>query len=235
MHPKAILQTAQASLAETLRNLIVQGKIPAGGRIKQDAVAERFGVSRIPVREALRELSAEGLVQIIPRRGVVVNPLSTTEVIELYEMRELLETLAVRLAVPRLSTQRLLELEELMVRMQDETNPPRWLDYDSKFHEALYQPSDRNRLCDIIGMLRRNTARYLHIAVMSDSRMRLAQEEHGRILDACKRRDADGAVNALRWQLSQTRDFLLDTLTEAESQSNDDSALFERGLPTWST
>src|SRR3984893_4096226 len=222
-----VVQTAQGTVTDALRRLILLGKIPAGARINQDAVAERYGVSRIPVREALRQLEAEGLVQIFPRRGVLVSSLSAEELTEIYEMRDALEALAVRLAVPEINEDQLMRLEELLTSMDGDSDPSRWLDLDSEFHAALYAPSERKRLCNTIATLRRNTGRYLHIAVRSGDRIRLAQDEHRQILTAYRRRSVDEAVKALRWQLNQTCDFLLDTLKKAPVEDGGEIALID--------
>jgi len=204
--------TAQEGVSEAIRDLILHGKIPAGSRINQDAIAARYGVSRIPVREALRQLEAEGLVRIIPHRGALVSSLSSEELVEIYEMRDALESLAVRIAVPKINEEELDALEVVLLQMDECTDPVRWLDLDSKFHTVLYLPSGRERLCNFIATLRRNTGRYLRIAVRSGDRIRVAQNEHRRIFAAYRHRDVHEAVRALRWQLVQTRDFLLDVI-----------------------
>ncbi len=224
-HQHTVIRTAQGGVADALRRLILLGKLPAGSRINQDAVAARYGVSRIPVREALHQLEAEGLVQIIPHRGALVSTLSSEELMEIYEMRDALESLSVRLAVPKISEDELRALEDLLVRMEGAADPARWLDLDSEFHTALYIPSGRKRLCNAISTLRRNTSRYLHIAVRSRDRIRLAQEEHRQILNAYRNRDAEEAAKALHWQLVQTRDFLLDMLGESSIQRDSEAAL----------
>lgn len=209
-------RTVHEAVAEALRKAIYLGELPGGTRLNQDEIAAKFGVSRIPVREALRQLEAEGLVQIIPHRGAVVSTLSPEELRELYEIRITLESLAVRRAIPNVTMDVVQELERLLAELERTEDPLTWLDLNREFHNALYAPSGLKRLCHLIDTLRRNTERYLRIYVGPLGRIPLAQREHRKILEAYRERDADTAVAALQEHLSNTLEGLLRFFQEVQ-------------------
>lgn len=200
------------AVAQAIREEILLGKIPVAARLNQDALAARFGVSRIPVREALRQLEAEGLVEIHPHRGAFVASLAVEEIKGIYEIRIALESLAVEFAAPEATEGDLQKLEATLSRMDAEVEPAIWLDLNLEFHRALYAPSGRAHLCNLIETLRRHSEPYLRIYVASMGRIRRAQEEHHQIFDAYRRHEVSAAAAALRAHLSHTLDGLLKVL-----------------------
>ncbi|HET6946822.1 MAG TPA: GntR family transcriptional regulator [bacterium] len=201
---KLARKTTQEAVAGALREAISQGDLPHGTRLTQDYLAAQFGVSRIPIREALWQLESEGLIEITPHRGAVVSALTLQELQEIYEIRIALEALAVSLAVPRAGEADLKKLDALISEMDDQTDPALWLDRNRDFHNALHAPAGRPRLSDLVDILRRNSERYLRVLVRLMGRTSVAQEEHRRIVEAYRRRDVDAAVAALRTHLSNT-------------------------------
>jgi DNA-binding GntR family transcriptional regulator len=201
-------RTIQEIVAEALRDAIVTGRLKVGARLHQDGIASKLGVSRMPVREALRQLESEGLVVFTPHRRVSVATLSAEELREIYEIRSALEILALDLAVPRLSAKEFARLGMLLAHMDRVTDPGRWLDLNRTFHGTLYRASGRVRLCALIDSLRGNVERYLRIYVSTVERRAQAQAEHRRILRACRRGQAVEAKKALRLHLSGTVDQL---------------------------
>jgi DNA-binding GntR family transcriptional regulator len=201
-------RTIQEIVAEALRDAIVTGRLKGGERLHQDGIASRLGVSRMPVREALRQLESEGLVVFTPHRRVSVAALSAEELREIYEIRTALELLALDLAVPRMSPHDLTRLGELLDQMDRVTDPGRWLDLNRAFHRMLYRASGRTRLCALIDSLRGNVERYLRIYVSGREHRARAQAEHRRIVRACRRRQPAEAKKALRRHLIGTVDQL---------------------------
>jgi DNA-binding GntR family transcriptional regulator len=197
-------RTIQEIVAKALRDAIVTGRLKGGERLHQDGIASKLGVSRMPVREALRQLESEGLVVFTPHRRVSVADLSTDELREIYEIRIALELLALDLAVPRLSPKDLADLGAVLDHMDRVTDPGRWLDLNRTFHGMLYRASGRSRLCALIDSLRGNVERYLRIFVSGVERRTHAQTEHRRILRACRRRHSAEAKHALRQHLNGT-------------------------------
>ena len=193
--------TTAKVVAERLRDEIQRGTLTAGTRLRQNDVAQRFGVSTTPVREAFAQLQAEGLLRIDPHRGAVVFHPSVEDLLEFYEIREALESLAVTRAIPRMASDTARDLNALIERMRRTEDAGEWLSLNDRFHLHLYESSGRPRLVAMIDNLRDASAPYIHMFVASRPPSRRANDEHQEILDACARRDAAGARRAIRSHL----------------------------------
>ena len=191
-------KTAQAMVAEGLREAILRGVVAGGEPIRQEDVAEQFGVSRGPVREALRQLQGEGLVELRDHRGAVVSELSAEEVTELSDIRIALETLAIRLAVPLMTEEDLRRAEEILDRADDAPDlADRWGEFNWEFHSALYAPARRPRQMDMMEAIHSNFERYLRVYVLALDYEERGQREHWQILRLCRQGDAEGAAELL--------------------------------------
>jgi DNA-binding GntR family transcriptional regulator len=192
-----------------LRRAILDGELEAGAQLKQDEVAEKFGVSRIPVREALKQLAAEGLVTFHPNRGAVVSSLSLEEVLEMLEIRSALECRALRLAIPNMVDEDFDELSGILAEYDEEPSAPKWGEMNWRFHEALYAP------CHLPKLLAMIDANYGHVGRFTRTQVSLAagkerpQREHRQILDACRRGDVDAAVRVLEEHIAHTQKSIL--------------------------
>jgi DNA-binding GntR family transcriptional regulator len=211
--------TTAKAVAERLREEIQHGTLAAGTRLRQNDVAQRFGVSTTPVREAFAQLQAEGLVRIDPHRGAVVFHPTVDDVLEFYEIREALESLAVTHAIPNLRTEVARELGVLIDRMRRTEDARKWLKLNDQFHLKLYEAADRPRLSSLIDTLRDASAPYIHMFVASRPASQRANEEHKEILDACVRRDAAGARRAIRDHLRSASRDLAAFLQAREAES----------------
>ncbi|HEY8313517.1 MAG TPA: GntR family transcriptional regulator [Candidatus Baltobacteraceae bacterium] len=207
-------QTAPGIIAERIRQAIVRGQLRAGQPLRQAEIAERFGVSRIPVREALSQLEGEGWVSSIPHRGVVVTDLSAEDVRDLCDIRIDLETRALRLAVPQLDEDTLRRAEGILDEIDAEPTIDAWADYNLTFHCTLYEAANRPRLLTLIKNMHRLTSRYLlvHVAILN-YRDR-GQREHRAILSACRERDVKKADRLLRRHITDVADLLEDYLRQ---------------------
>lgn len=193
--------TTAKVVAGRLREEIQHGTLAPGTRLRQNDVAERFGVSTTPVREAFAQLQAEGLVRIDPHRGAVVFHPTVEDVLEFYEIREALESLAVSHAIPRLRKDVARELGALIDRMRRTEDARKWLKLNDQYHLRLYESASRPRLSSLIDNLRDASAPYIHMFVASRPVNERANEEHQEILDACVRGDAEAAQRAIRQHL----------------------------------
>lgn len=193
-------------IAAELRQEIARGVLKAGQPLPQEEIAARFGVSKIPAREALLQLRAEGLVTFYPNRGAVVSQLSAEEVEEIYAMRIALETLALRRAVPHLTRADFVRLEGLIVIMDDEPAPLKWSELNWEFHAALYRPCGMPRLLEMVRMLHANVQRYVVMYLANPAYHADAQAQHRAILATCRRGDADAAATLLAQHLQQAAD-----------------------------
>lgn len=211
--PPAISSSDQ--IAQVLRNQILQGKLKSGQPLRQDEIAARFGVSKIPVREALVRLKAEGLVTFYPNRGAVVSELSASEADEIYIMRVALETAVLARAIPRLTIANLQQAEDLLSALDQEADPARWSMLNWSFHKVLYGPAGMPRLLDTLHTLHVNVARYLVLYLAEMDYQSTSQQEHRDILDACRFGNIEQAVARLEIHLQgaarQLRAFLSQT------------------------
>jgi DNA-binding GntR family transcriptional regulator len=178
-----------------LRDEILSGHRPAGSPLRQDEIAQRFGISHIPVREALRLLEAEGLAVIRPRRGAAVTELSAGEIEELNEMRIALEPCALRLAIPRITKATLDRASRVLDRIDRE--PARWGALNTEFHSILYEPAQRPRLLATIRKLNQNVERYLHQELNAMDNLEESQREHRELLETISRGEIEAACRLI--------------------------------------
>ena len=193
--------TTAKAVAERLRDEIQHGSLAPGTRLRQNEVASRFGVSTTPVREAFAQLQAEGLVRIDPHRGAVVFHPTTEDLLEFYEIREVLESLAVARAIPKLRPDVVKELTALIERMRRTDDARRWLKLNDEFHLRLYACANRPRLSALIENLRDASTPYIHMYVAARPRSGRSDDEHRAVLDACVRGDVRAAQEAIRVHL----------------------------------
>ena len=184
--------TAQEIVLEALRQAILEGVLAPGARLRQEDLAAVFDTSRIPVREALRALEYEGLVESEPHRGFTVTSLDADEIDEIYELRILLESEAVRIAVPLLTDADLATLGTLYQEMVEEDDPDTQLANRERFYLYLYSVSGRQRLVGMIARLRQEVARSLRWQLVQHS-----PSHHEEFFEAIKAADADRAAAKL--------------------------------------
>ena len=194
-------RTLDAFVVDELRERIVSGALQAGTKIDQQALAEELGVSRMPVREALRRLSAEGFVELLSHRGAVVVQLSHAEIIEIYEMRGVLQGLAARLAVPNYTDEDIAEIKRLLDEMDATQDVQAWTTLNGEFHRRIESPADARRLHELIERLTLQCAPYLQISVHFLHAQSSPQELHHEIYKAVEARDAEVLEAAVRAHL----------------------------------
>jgi len=176
-------------IADVVRTLILRGHIGGGQPLRQDAIAKWFGISHIPVREALRQLTAEGLVELHSKRGAIVATLQPDEAQEILEIRLTLEIKAVSLALPHWTETTFDQLELQLIESEACESIDRWSDLNKSFHDGLYQACARPRLLSLISNLNANVERYIRLLVSrSDYRLQ-AQREHRAILASARVRN----------------------------------------------
>jgi DNA-binding GntR family transcriptional regulator len=195
-------RTATSFVADTLRTAILTGTLDDGLALRQDELAGTFGVSRMPVREALRQLEAEGLVDFKPHKGAVVAQLPLEEIWEVYEMRLMAETFALRLSLPHLTAEALDRAAALLDDIDGERDVTRWGQLNRQFHATLYSGAPRKRLASLIDQLHGSIDRYLRFLLTSLAYEDRSRDEHRAILAACRAGDCDGAVEAMRQHLT---------------------------------
>lgn len=200
-------------IADALRNAILQGRFKANQPLRQDQLADELGVSKVPVREALVQLKAEGLVTFLPNRGAVVTELSVREVDEIFIMRIALETKALERAIPNLRPADFIRAKSALEILEEEEDRAQWSELNWEFHATLYQASQMPRLLSTIQTLHNNIGRYLIIYLDRLSAQDISQKEHWAILNACRKRDIDAAAKQLAAHLGKASERLMSFLT----------------------
>ena len=210
--PRALHHT----IREALRHDILSGTLQAGHELRQDALAERFNASRIPVREALRQLEAEGLVIHQPNRRAVVAGMNVAQLCELLDIRIALECHAARLAVPNMVQRDFDAMEKILADYAASDTLAEWAEYNRQFHRALCAPANNARLRQLIEEFCLNTDRYTHIAMSEATGLERPMQDHYALLDACRKRDVERVVEILRDHIDHTRKELLASERERE-------------------
>lgn len=199
--------SASSYISEILRRAIFNGSLIGGTRLRQEEIARQLGVSSIPVREALRQLQAEGLVEIIPRRGAVVTELEVSEIREIYEMRTFLETGALKLAFDDINGDVIEKARHCLDEMEITEDDIKWCQLNEEFHDLLYRISGREMLLGFLKNLRSRVNRYVITylrAMRSES-----EQEHRKILKAIDDRDKNLALRELEDHLKNAVDAIV--------------------------
>jgi DNA-binding GntR family transcriptional regulator len=198
---------ASARVASYLRGRILRDELRPGDRIRQEDIAERLGASRLPVREALRMLEAEGLTEHEPRKGARVPVLTMHELDVIYRMRERLEPLSLAESLPSLTTEDDARLEDLQCRIEANTDLDRFLELDREFHLGTYAGCHIEPLNAMVTRLWNSTQHYrrAYVALGGQERMWVVNAEHRLLLDAVVRRDATDAERFLEGHIRRTR------------------------------
>lgn len=211
-------RTAQSSVTEYLRRRVLKGGFPPGTRFPQSEIAAQLGVSTTPVREALRQLVTEGLLDGDPRRGVTIHQVTAEELRDLYDMRMVLEPLAMSAAVNNVTERGVAHLQALVDRMQREADPTQWADFNTSFHKLLAEVSMRPLLSSHLAQLRDLSALYIVEGLQAlPERIQAANAEHAMILDAVRSHDAERAMNVERTHLQHTLNLGLELLARLEA------------------
>ncbi|MET8325751.1 GntR family transcriptional regulator [Streptomyces sp. NPDC005181] len=200
-------EAASERVAAYLRQAILSGEIPPGSRIRQEEIAEQLGASRLPVREALRMLEAEGLTQLEVNKGARVPAFDRVQLDVIYEMRERMETLALRLSLPCLTADQEAELQDLQDRIEASADVASFLDLDRQFHLLTYAGCPSGELLASVTRLWNSTQHYRRAFMLHNAEQRrsIVHAEHRLLLDAIARRDEVDCERFLSGHIRRTR------------------------------
>ncbi len=198
-------EAASQRIFRALKDDILNGVLPPGLQIRQEAVAEQFGVSRVPVREALRQLESEGLLTSELHRGAFVSNRSLDEVEEMLDIRQALELCALKLALPNLTPDVIAKARNILTTYDNSDDPMEWRDLNVAFHMALYAPCNRPRLVKMIEDVVLVNYRFLRTYISQTVGRADPQIEHYEILDACASGDSERALKKLEIHIEHTR------------------------------
>jgi DNA-binding GntR family transcriptional regulator len=218
-------QSLTSAVADKLRDRIIRGEIPEGSQLRQDAIATQYKVSRIPVREALRQLDAEGLITIVPNRGAVVPALSPDDIEELFSIRALLEPEVLGLSIPRLTEQDFTDAEAVLRRyvseLRREDHLAAWGRLNWQFHSILYSRANQPRFMAIIRNVNNSGERYTRLQLYLTHGTKRANEEHHQILELCRKRDVAAACKLLRQHIRYAGESLKQALEQKRTAQVD--------------
>ena len=189
-------------IADTLREAIFQGEYKVNQPLRQDQIAKKLKVSKIPLREALVQLKSEGLVQFMPNRGAVVSGLSPAEINEIFLMRIALENLAIAHSVPVIPIRDIIRAQSVLEIIDNENDKSQWTDLNWEFHKTLYQSADMPLLVSTVQTLHNNVSRFLIIYYDTLSGSDISQKDHWDLLTAFKAKDIQKAQEVLTKHLS---------------------------------
>lgn len=198
---------AAAHVADAVREGIIRGAYPPGTRIRQEELADETGASRVPVREALRMLEAEGLVTLVANTGAWVSSLSLGECQEIYRVRERVEPLLLRMSGPSLPPETLARLEQLAEQMAASDDVETFLELDREFHLLTYTGTATVVLTELVHRLWNRTQAYrrVYTRLMDDRARRTVHDEHRLIVGALRDHDIDAAESMLAGHIRRTR------------------------------
>lgn len=198
--------TIAEQIADVLRNEIVTGQLAAGTRLRQVEIAQRFGVSTTPVREAFGLLQSDGLVQIDTHRGVTIFLPTIQDLIEHYEIRMALEMMAAEKAASHFQAKDAPSLVAILDEMRNTSDAARYVELNQQFHLSLYHLGGRSRLLTMIEELRNASLAYNHLYAAADvpKDAERLDAEHREILAACQANDPVRAAKAVRQHIQQT-------------------------------
>lgn len=201
-------RTTAEFVEATLREAILTGVIAPGTPLRQEELAETFGVSRMPVREALRQLEARALAEFHPHRGAVVAEISAADGADIGAIRMALEPMALRLSLPGLTAADLAQAEDLIAEMDGEADPGRMGELNRRFHMTLYARAGRPRLLALTEQHLLAADRYLRFQFAALGYLPRSQDEHRALLAACRAGDADEACRLVTEHVGQAAEQL---------------------------
>lgn len=211
-------QTLQYKVTTKLREVILKGEFKWGDRLIQEEWAAKLGVSRMPIRDALRQLEIEGLVRIEPRRGAIVIPITAEDIEEIYHLRALLEGEALERSIPYLEQEDLQTLEDYHEKMQalgkDEDDIREYMELNKEFHKVLYQGCPWRRIHQMIDILW--TGIPLYTPSIIPDRLQDAHKEHEEIITAIKNNRTKEARVILENHILRTKQHLLSVIGKNE-------------------
>lgn len=222
-------QTLREKILEMIRDAILKGTLKPGERVSEPELAERFGISRTPIREAFRQLESEGYLEVIPRKGAVVASLSERDIEEFYAIKIILEGFAAKMAAENLTEKDIERLEAINERLQkiaDEGDVKSFFRVHNEFHDVFIKAAGNDKLYEMINQLVMKFKRLRLASLSQPGRMEISVEEHRNMIEAFKNHDGDRADNLVRHAATIGADVLIQSMSKVEkSDSKAETAL----------
>lgn len=207
--------TLRERIVDFIKDSIVSGHLKPGDRVPEQEIAENFGISRTPIREAFRQLESEGFITVVPRRGAVVSPMTDKDVSEFYEIKSLLEGYAAKTACPKLAPREIKRLEvlnEQMARAARRGDVKAFFNLDAQFHDTFLEACGNEKLQTFVHHLVRQFERFRITALALPGRMQDSLVQHAEIIEAFRKNDVDCVERLVRANAERGRDILVEEI-----------------------
>lgn len=224
-------QTLREKILETIREAILKGNLKPGEKVAEPELAERFGISRTPIREAFRQLESEGYLTVIPRKGAVVAALSEQDVQEFYAIKSILEGYAAELAAHRLSEKEIDRLETINERLKQlskEGDVKTFFRVHNEFHELFLKAAGNSKLYELIQQLGMKFNRLRMASLSVEGRMAISVAEHDKLLEAFRNHNGAEAESLVKKTAAIGGQVLLESMTQAEGGNGKEAILQTR-------
>ena len=216
-------QTLREKILETIRDAILKGSLKPGERVSEPELAERFGISRTPIREAFRQLESEGYLVVIPRKGAVVASLSERDIEEFYAIKIILEGFAAKMAAEKLTDkdiERLETINERLAQIAKDGDVKSFFRVHNEFHELFIKAAGNDKLYDMINQLVMKFKRLRLASLSQPGRMEISVEEHRNMIEAFRNHDGKRADSLVRHAATIGAGVLIQSMSEAETAAN---------------
>jgi DNA-binding GntR family transcriptional regulator len=210
---------ARSVIEETLRSAILDGRIPCGAALRQQDLADLFGVSRMPVREALRQLEAQALLNVVAHKGAVVAPLVQGDAVETYALRILLESEALRLSIPLLQDADIEQAQRYIEELETEHDYTEIGRLNRLFHMMLYSRAPNRRLLQLVEDGLNEEERFLRFNLEAMGLGKISQDDHRALLHAARERNVERSVQLLELHLNRAVQVITRYLDSPEAQA----------------
>jgi len=210
--------TVAQSVAGQIREQILSGEVKGGEPLRQEAIAKKFETSIIPVREALRQLEAEGLVELKSHRGAIATELTLDKAREWINLRRLIETDLISAAIDKITDEDLDKAEEVLGRfdraLDQRIEIDQWNDYNFEFHSVLYAPAGRPETMKVLASLHKNCDRYVRLQLLGGDHIERAEAEHHQLIELCRKRDKRAAKSLLHDHIVRVEEDIVEALSK---------------------
>jgi len=213
-------QTFREKILEMIRDAILKGTMKPGERVSEPELAERFGISRTPIRKAFRQLESEGYLVVIPRKGPVVAPLSERDIEEFYAIKIILEGFAAKMAAEKLTEKdidRLESINERLKKIAADGDVKSFFRVHNEFHELFIKAAGNDKLYEMINQLVMKFQRLRLASLSQPGRMEISVEEHCNMIEAFKDHDGERADSLVRHAATIGAGVLIQSMSEAET------------------
>ena len=221
-------QTLREKILETIRESILRGQLKPGEKVAEPELAERFGISRTPIREAFRQLESEGYLTVIPRKGAVVTALSERAIEEFYAIKSILEGYAAQMAAENMTAKDIEKLEainEKLAELAEEGDVKTFFRVHNEFHEVFIRAAGNEKLLELINQLMLKFNRFRLASLSLPGRMEISVKEHDKIIKAFKRKDGSEADGLVRKTASFGGQVLIQSMAQSEGREVESAIL----------